>query len=119
MVKENIHTQREKRNTMELVRYTGPHEWSALYVDGALDVVGDHYLIEERIEVLCGVTVRDSDDFMCGGDDRASVAHSLAEIESYVQTRDRREEDAEAAAELRRQAAELLRQADELAPQEA
>lgn len=31
------------------VRFSGSEDWSALYVDGRLDKVGDHYLVDERI----------------------------------------------------------------------
>jgi len=95
---------------MKLVRYTGPNDWSALYVDGELETVGDHYMVDERIALLCGVEVRDGDEFMLGGNSKAGVAHSLAEIEDFVTEVDEKEN----AAELRRQAAELLRQADEI-----
>lgn len=96
---------------MKLVRYTGPNDWSALYVDGELETVGDHYLVDERIALLCGVELRDGDEFLLGGNSKAGVAHSLAEIDDFVNEADAKEEAADA---LRRQAAELLRQAEEL-----
>lgn len=72
-----------KGSVMEIVRYEGSQEWSALYVDGVLDRVGDHYLIEERIQKLLGVEVIPSDDFMLGGNKRSSVAQTLIEAQEY------------------------------------
>lgn len=68
---------------MQLVRYEGTGEWSALYVDGKLDKVGDHYLIEERISELAGVTCIQSDDFLRGGDTREDVAPTLEALEQH------------------------------------
>lgn len=96
---------------MKLVRYTGPNDWSALYVDGELDRVGDHYLIEERIAELCDVELRDGDEFLLGSNRKVDTAQTLEEIEDYINNQYEREEQAE---KLRRQAAELLRQAEEL-----
>jgi hypothetical protein len=86
---------------MELVRYSGSSDWSALYVDGELDKVGDHYVIDERISALLQVDVRDSDAFMQGGNDYSDVAKTLDEIEQF--------ETGQSAAEQLR--AELLAQA--------
>lgn len=94
---------------MELVRYTGDGDWSALFVDGLLDRVGDHYLIEERIEELVNVTVRDSNDFLLGGNSREDVAQTLAEAEEFG---NRREDLRRRANELRTQAEQLLREAE-------
>ena len=77
---------------MELVRYDGTEEWSALYIDGKLDIVGDHYLIDERISELAGVTTRNSDSFMRDGEDRSSVAKTLEEIQEFEQEQSGREE---------------------------
>ncbi len=77
------------------VRYTSSSEWSALYVDGKLDRIGDHYLIEERIAELLGVEMREDaecNDFLRGGDGVArtggpSPAQTLAEAEAYGEER--------------------------------
>ena len=102
---------------MDLVRYTGSDDWSALYVDGKLDRIGDHYLIDERISELTGVTDYSSDDFLQGGDDRDSAAQTLEELNAWV-ARDKAETADEAlqyAAELRRQADEAYAHAEQLA----
>jgi len=96
---------------MELVKYEGSDEWSALYVDGKLDTVGDHYHATERIEQLVGVKVIQNDDFLRGGNYRADVAPTLEDLNLYVRERERREAEA---ARLRAQAAELRAQADAL-----
>jgi hypothetical protein len=46
------------------------NEWSALYVEGKLDIVGDHYLIEERVYQFLEIDVRQSNSFMLGGNSR-------------------------------------------------
>jgi hypothetical protein len=69
---------------MKLVRYTGSEDWSALYVDGDLDRVGDHYLIDERIQELYKVEDIRSDDFMRGGNYSHDVAQTLAEVDEWV-----------------------------------
>jgi hypothetical protein len=89
---------------MKLVRYTGDADWSALYVDGKLDRVGDHYLIDERIAELVNVENYNSNYFLLGGESREGVAATTAEIDQY----------ASAKKELEREAAELRRRADEL-----
>lgn len=68
---------------MDLVRYSGSDDWSALYIDGKLDMVGDHYLIDERISSLMKVTVIDSDSFMLGRNFEYEVARTLNEIEKF------------------------------------
>ena len=77
---------------MKLVRYTGSDEWSALYIDGKLDKVGDHYLIDERIQELVGVEVFDSNDFLLGGDSLSDVAETLEEIQKYTDEQNVRKE---------------------------
>lgn len=69
---------------MKLVRYSGSEDWSALYIDGQLDTVADHYLVDERISELLGVETVSSDDFMRGGNYREDVAKTLDEIEDYT-----------------------------------
>lgn len=94
-----------------LIRYTSSGEWSALYVDGKLDRVSDHYLIDERIAQLAGVEERQSDDFLRGGDQRPDVADTVEQAEEYATEREARNAEA---AKLRQQATELLAQAEEL-----
>jgi hypothetical protein len=96
---------------MNLVRYTGTGEWSALYVDGILDRVGDHYIIDDRISELTGVEEVQSDDFLRGGDGRASVAPSLYELGEYSKARAQREDSA---LELRKKATAMLAEAERL-----
>lgn len=100
------------------VRYTGSQEWSALYIDGELDRMGDHYLIDERIAELFGVEVRDGvegNHFLRGGDgvkrtgSHSNPAQTLAEAEAYGRER---EDARRRVVELRQQAAELVKQAD-------
>lgn len=69
---------------MKLVRYTGPNDWSALYVDGNLETVGDHHNVDERIAELCGVELREGDDFLMGSHKRIDTADTLDEIETYL-----------------------------------
>jgi hypothetical protein len=74
---------------MKLVRYTGSEDWSALYVDGELDRVGDHYLIDERIQELYKVEDIRSDNFMRGGNYSHNVARTLAEVDEWVAEKER------------------------------
>jgi len=69
---------------MKLVRYSGSNDWSALYIDGELDRVGDHYLIDERISALTGVVEVSSDAFLLGGNYADGTARTLDEITEYV-----------------------------------
>ena len=94
-----------------MVLYQGSGEWSALYVDGILDRVGDHYLADERIAELAGVEVIQSDAFLRGGESRSDVAATLFEISQYSHDRAQRDEMAE---KLRAKAAELLAEAEQL-----
>jgi hypothetical protein len=98
---------------MNLTRYTGSNEWSALYVDGKLDIVGDHYLIDDRIMVLTGVEEIPSEDFMRGGNSRQDVAPTLDALATYQIENGAKEQEAQAQA-LRDQAAALIAQADAL-----
>lgn len=95
---------------IELHRSTG--EWSALYVNGNLAVVGDHYLCDEMIHKMFGVKVVDEDAFMRGQDNKADeVAKTLDEVREYTDARDRRASEAE---RLRAQAKDLIDKAKEL-----
>lgn len=82
------------------VVYEGSDEWSALYVDGTLDRVGDHYLIDERLRALFGVTEVTSDAFLRGGTHREDVAPTLDAIKDYER---QQATDALATAEAERQ----------------
>lgn len=97
----------------QLVILRGSGEWSALYVNGVLDRVGDHYVTEERVYELTGVTVEQTEDFMRGGDKRADVAPTLVDVDAY---RVKREETERRAAALRDQAQALLEEAVLLDP---
>jgi hypothetical protein len=91
------------------VRYQGGNEWSALYIDGKLDKYGDHYIVDERIEELLGVEVRNSDAFVL--DDDHTVCPLLTDVE------DRKtmlESIAIREKKMRDDAADLLAQADQL-----
>lgn len=97
---------------MELVRYRD-EETSALYKDGKLLEVADHYLIDEKISQLLGVIDINSDAFFRGGNDYDTVAKTLSEIAIYEQTAEETEAAAEAA-EFERQARDLEQKAAEL-----
>lgn len=96
---------------MELIRYQGSDDWSALYIDGKLDRVGDHYLVDERISEIAGVMNVYSDDFLRGGDSRDDVAETTEQINEYGALRAERENRA---SELRVQAQRLLEEAQRL-----
>lgn len=86
-------------------------EWSALYVDGRLEEVGDTYVVEERAFELLGVKEVQDDAFMRGQKSREGVAPTIDEVEAY---RAEREASKARAAELREQAAALLAEAEQL-----
>jgi hypothetical protein len=87
-------------------------EWSALYVDGRLALVGGGYLADERVRELVGVVTIQDDAFMRGQKRADGVAQTLEEVEAYRTERERRRERA---AELRAEAARLEREAAGLA----
>lgn len=95
----------------EIVVYEGSEDWSALYIAGKLDMVADHYLVDERLREHFGVTTIQSDDFLQGGSQRGDVAKTLAEAEAYGSSSAKDHSQAE---ELEAQAAALLKQAAEL-----
>lgn len=72
---------------MDIVRYTSDGEWSALYVDGGLDRVGDHYMIDERISKLTEIITIYSDAFFLNGDSREDVAKTLKEVIEFDKIR--------------------------------
>ena len=94
----------------ETYRDESIEEWSALYVDGKLEVVGDSYLIDERLQQLVGVELKEG-NFLLGGDHSSDVAKTSEEIDKYEVTRTERQQQAD---ELREQAAKLLEEADRL-----
>lgn len=94
----------------KLVRYHG-EEWSALYIDGKLDLVGDTYLTDERIAELLGVEEHYSDAFLRGGNQREDVAKNLDELKAYE---DERNQKLQRAAEMRAEAKRLEAEANAL-----
>lgn len=95
----------------ELVILRGSQQWSALYVDGKLVRVGDHYGVDEEAMERAGIKCESTDDFMRGGRTRADVASTLSEVEEY---RSRRTLAVSQAAKLRAQAADLISRAEQL-----
>jgi len=71
----------------DIVLYRGEEDWSALYVKGKLEEVGDHYWVEEKLRQLLGIEEISSDDFLRGGSQREEVAQTLEEIEVYRSAR--------------------------------
>ena len=98
----------------DITVYRGGSEWSALYVKGKLEEVGDHYWIDEKLFQILGLEPIFSDSFMRGGDQREDVAQTLEEIEAYEERAQAAEDEAE---ELLIQAEELERRAKELREQ--
>ncbi len=87
----------------------GDHEeWTALYIDGYLDQVGDSYLIDERIAEIAKVEYIEA-DFLQGGDNRETVAQTLDELKAYNEKTGVARQRAQ---ELRNRAQALLEQAD-------
>lgn len=94
--------------------YQGSSDWSALYVEGKLVRVGDHYLIDEKIYDLLNIETISSDDFMRGGNQESDVAQTLEEIKAYEELLQAAEDEAD---ELISQAEELERRAKEIREQ--
>ena len=70
------------RDMPNFVRYNND-EWSALYQDGKLVVIGDSYLSDYYLANYLKVEDIDSDDFLMGGSTRDQAAKTLQEIEEY------------------------------------
>ena len=70
------------RDMPNFVRYNDD-EWSALYQDGKLVVIGDSYLSDYYLANYLKVEDIDSDDFLMGGSTRDQAAKTLQEIEDY------------------------------------
>lgn len=84
-------------------------EWTAVYVNGKLEVVGDHYHAEEWMEDYLGVDHYYTDEFLLGSDGD-EVANTVQEIEEYRAQKDRGVEEqieAEKQAEIERLRARL------------
>jgi hypothetical protein len=90
-------------------------EWSALYVDGKLDQVGDSYLADDRIRELYGITdisERDGARFVLPrGCHREDVPDTLEGAQAQIRAG---ELMLEQAADKRSRAAVLLMEADKL-----
>ena len=95
---------------MELVRYRGDADCSALYVDGLLDTFGTHDAVEKRIVQLLNVETYNSNYFLRGGDSYEDAASTLDEIAQYASAKEALEQEA---AELRRRADELMARASQ------
>lgn len=76
--------------------YEGSEDWSALYVDGKLEVIGDHYWVQEKLIQILSVEVYSSDDFLRGGNSRKEAAQTLEELEAFQALRAQAERDADA-----------------------
>lgn len=95
-----------------VVVYQGDGEWSAIYLDGKLQRVGDHYLADEWIREHFGVETVQSNDFFLGrGDQRRDVADTVEQIQAYTAERSARLAKAYA---LREQAEALEAEAEQL-----
>jgi hypothetical protein len=86
-------------------------EWSAVYLDGALQRVGDTYLADEWIRDFFGVTTVQDDAFLRGQNHRDGVAQTLDELDAYRRLRD---EAKTQVAALRAEADRLLTEARRL-----
>lgn len=93
-------------NLPHLVRYSSD-EWSALYVNGELAVVGDHYHSDEYLARMLEVEDRDSDDFLDETGTYKGVAQTLAEAEARQEARLAREAEAERLMEEAKRLTEL------------
>lgn len=70
--------------TPEFVRYND-EEWSALYKDGKLVVVGDAYLSDEYLSNFLKVKELEGSDYFLGKEKILdSVAQTLEEIQDYL-----------------------------------
>lgn len=92
----------------ESIEFHAAGEWTAVYVDGKLERVGDHYLADERLRARVGVVEVDDDAFMQGGDQRDAVAQTLEEVARYARARANR---LERAATLRERAQQMIDEA--------
>lgn len=93
---------------MSSIEFHSAGEWTAVYVDGKLERVGDHYLADEWLRARVGVVEVDDDAFMQGGDQRDAVAQTLEEVARYARARANR---LERAATLRERAQQMIDEA--------
>lgn len=84
--------------------------WSALYVDGSLDQIGDSYNVEERIAELLGVSLEES-EVMARVSHRSDAPSTLANLREQEAELAERQQRANA---LRDEADRLRRQADSM-----
>ena len=83
-------------------------EWTAVYLDGELQRVGDSYLADEWMQERFGVKVIHDGAFMRGQQTCGGVAKTLDEVEAYRAERDaKRARQRELQAEIDRLQAEL------------
>lgn len=66
----------------QYVRYQDG-ELSALYVDGVLNISGEHHLVDERISELLGVERVKSNAFLLGQNSSSKVARTLDELDNW------------------------------------
>jgi hypothetical protein len=92
------------------VRFEIGDGWSALYVDGRLDKIGDSHNVTERIEELLGVDCQES-EVMDAVQQRQDAPKTLADLRVLEAARRTALAEAET---LRQQAADLIAQADAL-----
>lgn len=83
-------------------------EWTAVYLNGKLQRVGDSYLADEWLQAHVGVVL--VEDSVCMVDDHHAY-RTTEEVEAATLERDRKRE---VAAAYRAEAAELERRAKEL-----
>ena len=65
-------------------------EWSAVYLDGKLVLVGDSYLADEWLRTKFGVKTVQDNAFMRGQTQGAGVAETLDEVADYAKARQAR-----------------------------
>lgn len=94
-----------------LTLIVGDGEWSALYVDGELDTYGDHYLSDERIRELAGVTVEHSNDFHRT---LAGVEFIAQDLEEFARWQQEAQQKMEKISALRAEATRLRVEADRI-----
>jgi hypothetical protein len=87
------------------IEFHAAGEWTAVYLNGLLVRVGDHYLADEWLRARVGVVEVDDDAFMRGQDSRDAVAPNLAQVAEYKLARDKRLAEA---ADMRNRAQALL-----------
>lgn len=92
-----------------VVVFQGSQEWSAVYLDGELQKIGDHYTIDEWLRAHFNVITVQADDFLRGQDTAEGSAQTLSEAIEYAKLREERLAEAKS---LRNEAARLLASAE-------